>query len=306
MMTTITTDTGKNFGYPLLCLFTGAVAIAFAPIFVRISELDPITTAFYRLLVATPFFLIFALAEGEQKSARPPVQGGVYKDVLLLILGGLFLAGDLALWHLSISMTSVANATLFNNLAPVFVALIGWLFFRERINPSMLTALAIAVAGMAILVGDGFDLGSAKLQGDAVALLTAAFYAGYLTIVKRLRQTMSTSRVMMGTTLAAAVAIVPLMVLEGGPLLPETLAGWAVLVSLGMICHVFGQGLITQALSHLPITFSAIGLLLQPVAAAILAWVLFGEALGTPQWIGGGFVLIGITLARFTATDGRS
>jgi len=50
--------------------------------------------------------------------------------------------------------------------------------------------------------------------------------------------------------------------------------------------------------AHLSASFSSVSLLVQPVAAAALAWLLFGEALAALQWWGGAAVLLGITLAR--------
>ncbi|MBP2230107.1 drug/metabolite transporter (DMT)-like permease [Azospirillum agricola] len=293
----------------LLSLIAGALAIALSPILARVSELEPVATAFYRLIVALPFFWLGTFAEGRGGGrSRPPRQLRPLSraDALLMGAAGLMLAGDLALWHLSITMTSVANATLFNNCAPVFVALFGWLLFRERVGGTLVAALAVALSGMALLIGDGLVAapgavpggGEWRWAGDAVAVVTGAFYAGYLLIVKRLRAAHSTSRIMLGTSAAAAVFLLGAALLEGGPLLPQGPWGWGVVLALGIVCHVFGQGAITHALARLPVTFSSIGLLLQPIAAAALAWLLFDEALGPLQWAGGGLVLFGIVLAR--------
>jgi len=63
--------------------------------------------------------------DGGRKTAggetAAPALGG--RTLLGLALAGVFFAGDLALWHWSIGVTSVANSTLLVNLAPVFVAL---------------------------------------------------------------------------------------------------------------------------------------------------------------------------------------
>jgi drug/metabolite transporter (DMT)-like permease len=70
------------------------------------------------------------------------------------------------------------------------------------------------------------------------------------------------------------------------------------LAALAVISHVGGQGLITYALAHLSAAFGSVGLLWQPVAAAILAWVILSEPLGPWQAMGGVIVLLGIYLAR--------
>src|SRR5262249_25027072 len=97
---------------------------------------------------------------------------------------------------------------------------------------------------------------------------------------------------------AAAISILPIVIVFEGNPFPVTLYGWAVLFGLAFISHAGGQVAITYALAYLPATFSSLTLLLQPVVAAILAWVLLGEEIGSMQAIGGCVVLAGILVAR--------
>jgi drug/metabolite transporter (DMT)-like permease len=86
--------------------------------------------------------------------------------------------------------------------------------------------------------------------------------------------------------------------LSGEPLLPGTASGWIVLLALAWISQAMGQGLIAYALGHLPASFSALAILIEPLTAAILGWVWLGEALGGLQAVGGVVVLAGIAVAR--------
>jgi drug/metabolite transporter (DMT)-like permease len=99
-----------------------------------------------------------------------------------------------------------------------------------------------------------------------------------------------------GTVTCAAVLAVSLA--AGEKLIPGSFRGWAVLVAMGIVSHVFGQGLIAYALAHLKAGFSSVGLLLQPVLATALAWVLFHETLSPLQAAGGALVIAGIMAAR--------
>jgi drug/metabolite transporter (DMT)-like permease len=90
----------------------------------------------------------------------------------------------------------------------------------------------------------------------------------------------------------------PITLLSGGDLLAATAYGWAVLLGVALISHAGGQSLITYALSYLPAAFSSVGLLLQPVAAAVLAWAILNEALDTWQAMGGAVVLAGVFLTH--------
>jgi drug/metabolite transporter (DMT)-like permease len=123
----------------LLALFAGAAAIATAPLFVKVSETGPVATAFWRVALALPFLWTWSLAAGRGAHAA-----GFAAERRLIIAAGLFFAGDLAVWHWSIVLTSVANSTLLANLAPIFVTLAVWFLLRKRPAAAFLAGLAIA------------------------------------------------------------------------------------------------------------------------------------------------------------------
>jgi drug/metabolite transporter (DMT)-like permease len=284
----------------LVALFAGAVAIAFAPIFVRLSELGPSATAFHRLALALPALWLWVWLEHPLHARagarhRVPASRG---DFLRLALAGLFFAGDLAVWHWSINFTSVANATLLANAAPIFVTLGGWLLFGERFSGRFVLGLVLAMAGAAVLMGQSLSFGVEQLLGDALGLLAALFYASYILAVGRLRATFSTATIMAWSGVVTAITLLPVALLSGESLLPATAFGWGVLLGLALFSHTCGQSLIAYALAHLPAAFSAVGLLLQPAVAALLAWWLLAEPLGGWQALGGAVVLAGIVLAR--------
>ncbi len=95
-----------------------------------------------------------------------------------------------------------------------------------------------------------------------------------------------------------AVPLLALALVTGEQILPLTMTGWVMLAALAVIAQVAGQSLIAYAMAHLPATFSSVGLLLQPVMAALYAWILLGEALGWLEIAGGIAVLVGIRIAQ--------
>lgn len=284
---------GKRNSMALVALFAGAIGIAFAPIFVRLSEVGPVATAFWRLALALPLLALWmALQERGRK------QGATRPAWPMALLAGVFFAADLAVWHGSIRLTSVANATFLANLAPVAVTLGAWILLGERARPIFFAGMLLSLAGAALLMGANVGGPGSVLLGDGLGMLTAVFYAGYQLCVKRLRDTQSTARIMLASGAACATVLLPLALLMGEAILPASPAGWGVLLGLALVCQLAGQGLITWAVAHLAASFSSVSLLLQPVAAAGFAWLLFGEALATLQWFGAAAVLAGIWLAR--------
>jgi drug/metabolite transporter (DMT)-like permease len=288
----------------LALLLIGATATGAAPIFVRLSEVGPVATGFYRLLFALPVLWLWLRLEGRSGAAAPerPVASG-WHGPALLVLAGLFYAGDLALWHWSVRLTSVANATLLANLAPVFVVFAGWALFGERITLRLTLGLGIALAGAFLLVGgEGFTADPVRFAGDLCGVGTALFYAGYLLSVKRLRtRRYSAPTVMLWSGGATALALLLLALATGEALLPNTWQGWLPLVALALVSHVGGQSLIAQALAALPAGFASVGLLVQPVAATLLAFLVFGEILSAPQIAGAAVVLAGVLAVATSA-----
>ena len=270
----------------LPALLLGAVFIALSPIFVRLSEAGPISTAFWRVALALPVLWLFF---------RLPLQG----PKLLFLAAGIAFAGDLVFWHKSIEFTSVANSTLLANLASIFVTLAAWVLWRERPRPLFLIALALALGGVALLVHTSVDFSRTALLGDALGVITAMFYAWYILAVKGLRdRAAATLQVMAVTSTLTAVILFPIALASGEQMLPTTAYGWWIVLGLALVTHAAGQGLIAYALAHLPAAFSSVGLLLQPVVAAVFAWLLLSEPLVPLQIAGGLVVLAAIWLAR--------
>ena len=290
---------------PMLgALVLGAVLIAFAPVFVRISEVGPVASGFYRVAIALPVLALLMLRQ--ETAPAPAGRRPAAVDLLLLAAAGVFLALDLGVWHISIQMTSIANATLFNNSAPIFVALAIWLG-GGRLSRSFVLALAGAAGGMALLSAGGGGLAAQgdALIGDALAISTGAFYAAYILLLARVRRRVSTAVCMLVSTTAAVPCLLLFSLALGEPLRPVSWQGWATLAGLALVCHVAGQGLIARALAVLPVASSAMALLIQPVAAALLAWALFGERQTPVQILGIAAVLTGILVAQRSVWAGH-
>jgi drug/metabolite transporter (DMT)-like permease len=284
-------------GLSLFALFAGAICIALSPIFVRVSEVGPTASAFWRVCLAIPLLwvLFFSLKTKETKKLN--------NQFPLLLLAGIAFAGDLAFWHWSIQYTTVANSTLLANLASIFVTLAAWLLWKQRPSGLFLAGLAAALLGVALLVRVSLAGSSntfpAALLGDGFGVVTALFYAWYLLTVKGLRDRgAGTLGLMAAATTITAVILLPVALASGEALLPGTALGWWKLLGLAWISHAAGQGLIAYALAHLPAAFTSVGLLLQPVMAALFAWLLLAETLSALQVVGGAIVLTGILLAR--------
>lgn len=256
-------------------------------------EIDPVASAFWRLLLAAPLLFIMSRLFVQAAPKRTVIES---RGRRMALLAGLAFAADLGVWHYAIAYTSVANATLLANLAPVFIALWIWWYLRRSLSVAYWSGLLLALFGAAVLVGANFAQPGALL-GDGLGVLTALFYAIYQLAVADARKTLGTWQLMWISTVVAAMLLLP-FALFSGDWWPDTPQQWLWLLALALISHVLGQGLIAYALAHLSSAFSSVSLLIQPVAAAIFAWLLLAESLGWLQALGAVLVMLGIVLCR--------
>jgi drug/metabolite transporter (DMT)-like permease len=288
--------TADRLALPILLL--GAVSISFSGIFVKVSEVGPISTGFYRMALPLPVMAIgLWLAAIRYPGGRLPRIG--WRGWAGIHVAAFFLAADLIVWNWSLKLIGVGIATLLGNTAPIWVALAGFLFFKERFAPRFLIGLAVALAGVVLLVlGGNRSLAGGDWLGLMLATLGAIGYAGYLRGVKAARATVGLAQVMFWTTACTALWLLPAALLTEDKIVPQTIHGWLAVAGLAFISQTIGQSLISWALGHLPAAFSSVSLLLNPVASGIFAWIILGEALTVPQIGGGLAVLFGIFVAR--------
>jgi drug/metabolite transporter (DMT)-like permease len=276
---------------PLLVVLASASILGLAPILVRLTETGPAAAGFWRLLFALPLLLILVGRPGGEGIGRPSKW---------MLLAGLFFAFDLSFWHYGIVMTSVANATVLCNLTPVVVTLVGWFFFKERPARLFILALALAMGGaFAMAAGAAPGQGTNPILGDIFSLSVALWYSGYFLTVKQARTTAGALRVTFWATIAGIPVMAAAALLLGEDMVPATAAGWAACVAMGVM-HVAGQGGVAWALGKLPASITAVTILIQPIVAAALGWIIFGETLAPIQALGGALVLAAVVLAQWS------
>lgn len=291
----------KSFPLPaLLAVVAGGMAIGFAGILMRLSDVGPLASAFWRMALAAPLLWIWAAVSGRQdRAARKRTD-----FTPALALAGLYFAGDMATWHLSLHHTTVSNATLLSNLAPVFIALWLWLAHRMRFGRVFLAGMLIALCGAALLTApnaagaSALRPGSQALLGDALGICSAVFYAAYQLAIKNARNAYSTARLMAWSTGITALALLPFALLADAPFWPAHMAGWLPLLGLALVAQIGGQTVIAYGSVQLPASLSSVTLLVQPLTATIAAWALLHEAVGPLHMAGGIFLLLGIYLSR--------
>ena len=279
----------------LVLLLLATLSVGISGTMVRLSETGPVATAFWRMALATPVMWVLWRRE---RHLRPAARPETAQDYALLVACGVLFGAEMAVWHVSLMMTSVTNATLLSNASPIIVALGGWLLLRERLTPAFLLGLAIALVGCAILVGQSFSIAMENVWGDALAAFAAVLFGVYILCVAKLRRRLSTPLIMTWTCAWGAVVLLPTTLVMGETFWPATPAGWATVAAIALACQVAGQTLLTASLAHLPAAFSSVAFLLVPVNAAWIAWAALGEPIRPLQVVGAVVIFAGVWLAR--------
>lgn len=271
-------------------LVGGNVALAFGPWFVRMADTGPVAAGFWRMVVALP---VIALLAWRARSPRPLD----WRLGFLVALAGLFFAFDLASWHVGIERTRLANATLFGNSGSVILMVWGLLALRRMPGVREVLALAAALGGAAILMGQSFEVSTVTLVGDLFCLLAGVFYAFYLLPAQRARAGLGQWTVLLLVGLAAAPVLLAVALVLGEPVWPVA-AGWGPVVGLAMSSQIVGQGLLVFSLKHFPPLVIGVALLTQPAIAAAIGWLAFGETLALPDITGMALVACALVIAK--------
>lgn len=264
--------------------------LATGGIFVKLSELGPISTGFYRVLFSIPILYPFLKLEKSNKVSQ--------KDKLLLYISGGFLAGDLILWNISFSYTTVANANLLANLVPFSIVPACYFLYKEKISRNFLIGLCLAILGLFILISGKQHTNDGDMFGDFLAFMTSIFYSIFLLIVYKVRARVSSVQVMYYSAFGSVIVLLLASLIMEGITYPASWRELWPIIGLAIFSQILGQGGLSYILGKISATLASILVLMQPVISALYAYFLFQEYLSLQEIIGIFIVIIGIFFAK--------
>jgi drug/metabolite transporter (DMT)-like permease len=270
-------------------LIVANLFLAAGPWMVRLTDVGPVAAGFWRLALALP--LLVVLAAWQQKGKPLPA----WSLIGAVAVGGLFFAADLAVWHIGILQTKLANATLFGNFASFLFAIYGFILIRQLPDRVQGGAVLLAVFGTLLLLGSSYELSPDNLVGDLFCLLAGLFYTFYLVAVDRARRSLAPFPTLAIATAAGTLPILLFAIMLGEQVLPSD---WGPVILLSIGSQLIGQSLLVFAMGHLTPVVTGLGLLTQPIAAAAIGWGIYGERLGPVDMIGAGLICVGLVLIR--------
>ena len=281
----------------MLWMVVGVVAISTSPILIRLAAVPALALAFWRCLAGAAVLAPFA---------RRGRAGGLARgDLALLGAAGVFLAAHFALWNASLALTSVGAASTLVSCTPLFVG-IGARFLGEAPGRRTWAGIALATVGAVVIgvsdalagpVAGAQATGASGLLGDVLAFAGAAAVAVYLLIGRVMRQRLPVSTYAASVYGTAAAVLLPACLLTGSSLGGYAAGSWLAVAGVVIGPQLLGHTVFNSLLTSVSATVVSVVLLIEPVGATALAWLLFHELPAAGFWVGAPLVLAGSWLA---------
>lgn len=291
---------------PMVVLGASVVIVSTSAIMIRLAlgeGVASLSIAVWRLGIAA---IILSFVVAAKPTMRHEISALPLKTAALAVASGVFLAAHFASWISSLAFTSVASSTALVTTNPIWIALISWLYLRERLHRSLLVGIVSAMFGSALIfLSDAraslADVGSNPMLGNALAIVGSLTVCGYLLIGRKLRQTFSLLAYIWLVYSSAALTLLACALAARVPLIGFSWLAWACLAGLAIGPQLIGHTGINWSLKHAPATVIAVAILGEPIASALMAWWLFDERFQPLQMAGFSLLLLGIFLSARSA-----
>jgi drug/metabolite transporter (DMT)-like permease len=279
---------GRLLANPLLRLFAGATCISFSPVWVKLADVSPTTSGFYRLAIGGLALAAILVVSG--RSLRLSKRAWQF-----LLAATIFFALDVWFFHRSIIFVGPGLATLLSNFQVFFMMLAGVVLLGERPHLPQLIAGPLALIGLGLIVGfDWSGIPGDYRWGVIFGLLTALVYAGYMLTLRAARHDSNDPlpvREVAVVSIGSAVMLGIAAIVEGQSLVIPTLIDAVWLFNYGLLSQCLGVLLIASSLLKVTTTQAGIALLLQPTLS--FTWdVLFFDRPMTATELGGAILAL--------------
>lgn len=277
---------------PRIALLTGIICISIFPILVKWTPVSGLSSAFYRMAIATALALPYVLLR--KKLEKPDT-----KILWVILLCGICFGSDIAVWNISIQKSTATQATLLANLAPVWVGLAMYLFMPDKPTRNFWIGAFFAILGMVILVGFDTFYNLSFDIGFGFAMLSGLFYAAYILMSKYALNQMAPISFMVYSMAVSSVFLGIICLLLDQPFQGFSNTVWGVLFVQGILCQLIAWSLISFATQKMEANRVSLSLLSQVIFTSFLAWLLLDEKITVQMVIGGLIILIGIGITFY-------
>lgn len=274
----------------VLLLILATLFTATSGVWIRLSAIGPVGTAMWRALLGIPILAAMGSAKG--------VKGAPLKDILIMLLAGAFLGGEIIFFNIGMVITNVANLHLLGNLTALVIVPVSYFVFKEEIPKLFFLGAGITIAGVVILVLGKNNPSPADYIGDIFGLIVAVLYGTYVLITYRMRDKYPSNSILYVATYSMfAVLAVATWFIEGIEI-PRTWDAIYPVLAYTFCLQVVGLNLVGHCSGHLRVNLASVITLMQPCFAGLYVFFLFGETLSIIEIIGMAIVILGVYITK--------
>ncbi|RLL42132.1 DMT family transporter [Oceanobacillus piezotolerans] len=277
---------------PYIALIIGVISVSTSAVLVKLAAEAPTAIiGFYRLFLATLIMAPIILT-----NYRHEFRLIQKKNWIFIILAGVFLALHFILWFESLNYTSVTSSVLFISILPLFAFLGTYLFLGERFSPGVVISMIIIIFGSVIIGWGDLQISGLAFFGDTLAIFGAIAMTAYLLFGQQTRKHVS-----LITYTFIIYGISSLTLFLYNVILQNSFSGysadyWAIFAALAIIPTFLGHSLFNWASRWLSNSTISMAIVLEPIGASILAYVILEETIASHQVLGGTIIIFGLLL----------
>jgi len=262
---------------------------------VALKELSPETIISLRLIIASVFLFVTAI---------------VYKKDFSINLkshGIIFILALIAVFHLMIQViglkyTTASNTGWIIGTAPIFMAILAAIVFKEKIGLLKISGIIIAMFGLLLLIGKGniTNVDLIENKGDLLVLASAFTWGVYSMVNKKISLSYSPLMTILYLFIMMAIIIIPLNLnaVSVNSVVHLSLNGWISILFLGLFCSGIAYVIWAYSLRDLESAKVGAFLYFEPLVTVLAAWVLLSESITVLMIFSGAIITLGVVLVN--------
>lgn len=298
-------DTRTNYS-AMLSLVIGSIVFGLGSLIVAYVSVGAYAMTVWRLGIASVVFFGLWVVHNwffKQKIVFPKNK----KAHFFMVLAGVFLGLDLSLWHESIYAVGPGISTLLNSLQIFFLAVIGLVFFKERLSTGQMLSLLLAIFGVSLIASPEFNNNIHAKWGFFTGILSGMMLAISMACIRQVHEIEKTHIIplMFVLSIFGAISILPLAIMNGDGFLPKNSQEWMLIVIYGVVMQCFAWGLIAFSIPKLTMAITGLILLTEPVATIFIDYFYLKKNIGLVQWVGVVVTLFAIYLGSIKPKKSR-
>ena len=282
-------------------LVIGIFAISTSAILIRWSSSEPLVIGSYRQTFATFLFLPFLLKDKFQE-----ILNLSSREIFELVIIGILLGAHFGFWISSVKATSVAASVLLGTCHIVYVSIIGWVMFGEKLSSRGIIGTVIALAGIIILFWGDLVEDPGNFKGNFLAFISGILAGLYYLGGRKHRRNISLPTYAFVVYLSSAIIMWFVVIIQGLEYKSMPNSELQLFFLMALVPTLLGHTMQNWALAFLPAYVISITLLAEPIGSGLLAWYIFSEVPSLGVLVGGLIVLVGVYSVALSEKEANS